>query len=615
MPVSAFPSQEIVTGSGILDQYALWQQILNGMQNDTAGVTGYYNGQPTLARELGFGQLGIQQGQLGLGRDELQLNRELGFGQLGLGRDQLNAAIAEARRNYELDKQRFGLDVANFNYNQRLGEATTRLAQLDLLSGLRGPKDYLAYNYTINNMAAPPGQAVDPFQLTAGMNQQYTPPPLPNIADPAPTTMYQGNMAAPAPSAGAPSTPRGGAVTAAPPAPVSKPKAQPPIGPQGPGLAITGNQAHDQALAASPAWSGASPEIMAEYNRISQNMNNTYNNAVAQNPNFQLFAEGGVHPGGVAVINDTKSGKPSGYEEAVVSEHPFTVLDHEDTMDMVNGAFGGGDEPWWKAIPHAAQGGQFGGWGQNAWWQQYAQQNPQQFGAQLMARLQQLGPGIQQRVQQNVQQRLQQSLPGGMPQGWQQGWGQGMPQGMPQGNPFSQWQQYIPQQVQQYLPQWMQGGQGGPQGGPSTTPTEPIPPMSQQGQNVQQNNQQSQQNQVFRAATGGAFTGTNPGQGFFNANVYGPEATQNAPFVQQTLGNQQSPPFQQRGQSLGPFGAQPFSYTNYLSLLPSAREMLRGYVETPEAMGGLGSDWMDELERSRRAAATGVTLGPTGYGR
>jgi hypothetical protein len=76
-----------------------------------------------------------------------------------------------------------------------------------------------------------------------------------------------------------------------------------------------------------------------------------------------------------------------------------------------------------------------------------------------------------------------------------------------------------------------------------------------------------------------------------------------------------SPAFQQRGQDLGPFGAQPFSYTNYLSMLPSAREMLKGYVETPTPMGGLGADWMDELERSRRAAATGASLGPAQYSR
>jgi hypothetical protein len=561
MVTQAIPSQQMVTGAEIANLGAMLAQMAAQTQLGFQDQAGYYDPslfgsmsgyQPTLARdqlnlqgELGRGNLALGQGNLQLGRDQLGLDRELGFGQLGLGRDQLNAAIAEAQRNYQLDVQRFGLEVANVNYQQRLGEATVRLEQLGLLSSLRGPSDYLAHNYVMNNMAAPQGTAVDPFQMTAGLNQPYNPPPMQNIPQPAPTTMYNNQMKA-QPSSGTGTgtgspAPTGPSNTMAP-----KPKAVAPPSPSG--VAISGNPQADAQLKASAAWAGAPPNIQAEFDRISANMANTHANAVAKNPNFQLFAEGGQSPGGMAIVGDDPSGQYTGNEELVMSNGPFEVLDHQDTLESgalpasgIEGAPAGGQNitqmiieafklgqqesgmppmdtppPPVPEVPRAATGGMFGQWGNNS----------------------------------------------------DGNWGGG--------NPSQQWQQW--------------GGNQQAQQPQSTPQIQPMP------------NNQNNQNQ------GG-------GQGFFNFNTYTPGDTANAPFIQQTLGNMASPAFQQRGQDLGPFGAQPFSYTNYLSMLPSAREMLKGYVETPTPMGGLGADWMDELERSRRAAATGMSLGPSQYSR
>jgi hypothetical protein len=620
MVTQAIPSQQMVTGSEIANLGAMLAQMAAQTQLGFQDQAGYYNPalfgsmagfQPTLARdqlnlqgELGRGNLALGQGNLQLGRDQLGLDRELGFGQLGLGRDQLNAAIAEAQRNYQLDLQRFGLEVANVNYQQRLGEATVRLEQLGLLSSLRGPSDYLAHNYVMNNMSAPEGQAADPFKMTAGLNQQYTPPPMPNIPQPPPTTMYNNQMKAQPSSGTGVGTGTSGS-TYKPPtnAMAPKPKAVAPPSPSG--LAISGNSQADAQLKASSAWAGAPPAIQAEFDRISANMANTYANAKAKNPNFQLFAEGGNSPGGMAIVGDDPSGQYTGNEELVMSEGPFEVLDHQDTVESgalpaagIEGAPAGGQNitqmiieafklgqqesgmppmdtppPPMPEIPTAHQGGQFpgmgnmgnrGGWGGG-------------FGGGNWQQMMNQGGGSQV-TQQGQQNSYNQSTPSIQPM-------PNMPQMPPYAQSIMDWVGQRPD---------MSGGMGALGG------------MRSWLQNIP------------RAATGGSFTGANgtgDGQGFFNFQTYNDGATQNAPFVQQTLGNMESPAFQQRGQDLGPFGAQPFSYTNYLSMLPSAREMLKGYVETPTPMGGLGADWMDELERSRRAAATGASLGPAQYSR
>lgn len=64
-------------------------------------------------------------------------------------------------------------------------------------------------------------------------------------------------------------------------------------------------------------------------------------------------------------------------------------------------------------------------------------------------------------------------------------------------------------------------------------------------------------------------------------------------------------------------GQQPFSYQNYMHLLPSEQQMLQGYVNSPTGVGGAGGYFPDELARSMRGAATGNSYewqGPSTYG-
>lgn len=599
MVVNAIPSAQVVTGSGINDQYDARMALLNALGLATADTSGYYDSamqggsglKPTLARE----QMNINAGNT---RDNTAISR-----------DTLNASIADAQRQYQLDVQRFGLEVAKQNYDQRLGEATTRLAQLGMLAQQRGPKDYLGYNYLLNNMDQPPGTTTNPF--ASGINQPYTPPPMQDIPQPAPTQQYNqtSTSGSSAPGVGGSG---GTQVPAAPHAPSSalpqgaQPYKAPP--PSSTGAAISGNPAADAQLAASSGWAGAPPDIMAEFNRISGNMNNAYQAQVQNTGGNPGYAGGGVAPGGTAIVGDSTSGKPTGNEEAVISPGPFEVLNHQDTKaagllgdqggppappqgadiaaqagqalmalitEIVHGAMAGGDQAdvpphpdqpgappmdqgsaMAQAAPHAAQGGSFGGWGQ------------QQGGVQLDPM----------------------ENPGGMRPGM---------------HPL------------QWMKQFMsRPGMGGGH----------MPSFGQMGGDVLSRYAASRpQPEAWpHAATGGSFAGTgltgptgpgnDPGGGMFNYQAHSNQDTLNAPFVQQTLGHQASPAWQQRGQALGPFGSQPFSYTNYMSMLPSAQQMLQGFIESPQQMGGLGGDWMDELERSRRAAATGMSFGPARYG-
>jgi hypothetical protein len=108
-----------------------------------------------------------------------------------------------------------------------------------------------------------------------------------------------------------------------------------------------------------------------------------------------------------------------------------------------------------------------------------------------------------------------------------------------------------------------------------------------------------------KAATGGVFPNT----------AYDPGVLGGIPAVQQLMGTMSTRRQQgKRGEALGPLGASPFSFTNYMGLLPSAQAMVRGYIDTPQSQGGLGGVFEDELERSRRAAATGVSTGAAMYG-
>lgn len=114
--------------------------------------------------------------------------------------------IGEARRQTDLaygaDAARFGLDVANFNYNQRMGKIQADLANNDQLlsqenfnflqrSGLvdrklgivdrltarQGPQDYVAYDALINQLSprTPERSAtIDPFEMLQGLVKELT---------------------------------------------------------------------------------------------------------------------------------------------------------------------------------------------------------------------------------------------------------------------------------------------------------------------------------------------------------------------------------------------------------------------------------------------------------
>ena len=550
MVTSAIPSLQYVTGSGINDQFDARMALLNALALNTADTTGWYDA-------------GIQGGSgllPTLNREQLNLSRDLGVGNLALGRDSLNAQIADAQRQYQLDLQRFGLDVANFNFQQRLGEATTRLQQLDILSGLRGPGDYLKYNYMLNNMAAPQGQEVNPYNFTNGLNQPYTAPTMPQIQQPAPTTQYNqqssGTTQPPAQTP-KPATGAGGTTPAIPATPTYTPPSS--------GTAISGNPGSDKQFFDSTGWGSQPQNIQDDFWRISNLMNQQYQTQSQNAGGNPGYAGGGVAPG-MAIVGDQESGKPTHHEEMVVSPAPFVVIPHDQLMNMQR-MFDGG-----IVTPHAAQGGMYGG---------YEGQPPMQ---RPMSQPEQ--PTASTQPYQNPYAGEGSYSPGG----WSR---------MHQGNQGEGGASIQPVPNQSY------GGWDGGDWQRSVWPHPQFPaawgtPYWGYG--------------IPHAATGGAFQGGDPGNGMMSYTTYQPQDTVNAPFVQQTLGHMQSPAFQQRGQDLGPFGKQPFSYTNFLGLLPSAQQMLKGYIETPTGMGGLGADFLDELERSRRAAALGQSFGPSTYG-
>lgn len=590
MVTNALQPIETVTGGDIVSLGAMLAQIAAEQQLAFQGQAGYYNPNafsggmagylPTLDRELGLGQLAVQQGNLGVNQQNANTNRDLGFGNLALGKDQLAAAMRDADRQFELDVQRFGLAQAEFNYQQRVGEAQTRLQQLGLLSSLRGPADFLAYNYTLNNMAAPPGKAVDPFQLTAGMNQPYAAPPLPPTPPFTPTdpnSLPGANRPAPTAGAGTP-------ITSAAPPPAAPTNAIAPAAQQqapASNTAISGNLTSDAALKQQWVNQGAPPEVLAEFDRISQNMNQSYATQVANTGGNPGYARGGAMDGGMAIVGDSRSGRETGHEEAVIGD--FVVLPNEivKALDLLSGT------------PRAAYGGMY----QRPDVRLDPMENP---GANPWGRLGQF--------MQPWAQWLQSRPTDG--QGWQGWYGQMPPlpgRGRQPGAPGT-------------APAPQSGGNT-PAGAPQTVKAFQDWHAQKTGRTSNWNGTQWQgrapddpimgARNIPRMATGGA---VDAGGGFLNFNVHSPQDTANAPFLQKAIGNSPSAAWQARGEPLGAVGRQPFNYANFLQLAPSEQEMFRGLVETPSAMGGYGGYWQDELERSRRSSFQGQTNSPAVYG-
>jgi hypothetical protein len=204
-----------VTGSGIIDQGATLAALLGAQLGSDTAQAGYLTPQqidatgssfiPTLGRQSAEAQALFARAQLAEQARGTDINAQLSLGSLaeqqrantnagaldlaGLAENQRtntfgaqlgSAQLAEAQRladaQYAIDVERFGLNVANANYQQRMGEAQMQFGVLSLLSSLRGPENAFAYNAALNNLGGGnPAQSasVDPFAEFRGLAQEF----------------------------------------------------------------------------------------------------------------------------------------------------------------------------------------------------------------------------------------------------------------------------------------------------------------------------------------------------------------------------------------------------------------------------------------------------------
>ncbi len=109
--------------------------------------------------------------------------------------------------------------------------------------------------------------------------------------------------------------------------------------------------------------------------------------------------------------------------------------------------------------------------------------------------------------------------------------------------------------------------------------------------------------------------------GIFGTTLYSPGEIAGQPALQAASKGQRLAPF--GGNALDmvlpgtdtslPMGHQ-MNIGNYASMLPSEQEQLRGAIETPREMGGLGLMFGDWLTSAVRAAPVGRSFGASGYG-
>ena len=116
--------------------------------------------------------------------------------------------------------------------------------------------------------------------------------------------------------------------------------------------------------------------------------------------------------------------------------------------------------------------------------------------------------------------------------------------------------------------------------------------------------------------------GTGPASAPSRANTaYTQQDVANAPVVRQATGQESTPRFGGYAGSTEipgtdtklPSGAE-FRYDTYADMLPSSRALLESIVSTPREQGGLGMDWQDYLESSRRGSFAGARYAPAVYG-
>lgn len=333
-PASAY---DVVAGSGIAELMAAILNQAAANQNNLYGMAGYVdpsalgwgNGSPmpTLAREqfdlariLGFGGLGLD-------RESLELQRMLGLAGLGLDREQLDLSRLFGTQDRALDAERF-------NFDQRLAEQNLWLQGLGLQAQQRGPENYLAYNYLLNNLGAPAGEQVDTRAWTEGLVQPYSAPP------------------APAPAAQAAPAPRRQAKPTAKPAPKApKPKApkrQAPARNFNPRNPVDMRDLHEQGSAMGLDL--GSGQNIGSYAKTPQGLASLAEGmqAMGIGQPWPKMAQGGQTYAPLLVVGDNPSGMSGEHEEIVFNPTNAPLI----VMPSKGRAAG---------LPHAAQGGMFGG--------------------------------------------------------------------------------------------------------------------------------------------------------------------------------------------------------------------------------------------------------------
>lgn len=96
----------------------------------------------------------------------------------------------------------------------------------------------------------------------------------------------------------------------------------------------------------------------------------------------------------------------------------------------------------------------------------------------------------------------------------------------------------------------------------------------------------------------------------FSFETFSPEQVAQTPAIQQTIGNRPGRAFGGTGIDMSIPGTQtqlPFQLNlqRFAMLNPSERDLIAGLYDTPRELGGLGVDWRDVAEQTRRAAPTG----------
>lgn len=569
---------DILIGTGAQKQAAEQADALAGRNLQKAGLTGY------LEQDGGF------------------LNT--------LGRDQFNATLAEADRGYALDVARFGLAQADLNYRQRAAEAQDRMQQMALQVSQRGPANAIGYNYLLNNRNAPAGtekpygganisqpaniQVPTPAPQAAPIPKPPSPPtllgpsaggfaPAPTpapapvsaptpVASPPPANLSNPDMWAQW-SAQFPKMARGGMVDAAPSidmyrvqstTPEERERPAFPDGwmPRRPDSTDAGyRQGMDDRESGLSETENPHPEDRAYTNAWLRG----YRDARDRVPASRAEEEAPSRPEGMARGGFLDSLGPQQTATAMVGDAPSGMpTGHEE---MATATMTPEGKP--RLIVAPTQG------------QPPDPQSPEyqrgfadaQHGTIDQAAMQ--NPDYQAGVAAFQQQGAQSN--GGMPGGEMGG---EMPQ-MPGGSQGG----FLDSMSAEMMPHMAAGGVVDV---PRPTPT---------------------------YAGGAGFSG-----GTANT-AYSPQDIANLPVVKQATGQERVSRFGGFGGDTTipgtgtklPSGAE-FRIDQYADMLPSSRALLESIVSTPREMGGLGLDFQDYLESSRRAAPIGRRFGPAAYG-